>query len=161
MVWLIIAIPGSAVIVGAVLLTLAIVTPESVVREDYYQAGRTINIDLRETDTAADLGVTAMFYGDAETGWLLEVHTRRPAPERDRALDVLLAHPTLAARDLEAELHPDGSGAWVGTLEPLEGRHMLSIRPQGGGWLLRREVDLDPTGTRPIEVAALPWRRAP
>ncbi len=161
MVWLIIAIPGSAVIVGAVMLTLAIVTPESVVREDYYQAGRAINIDLRETDTAADLGVTATFYGDEETGWLLEVHTQRPPPDSGRSLDVLLAHPTLAARDLEAELHPDGSGAWIGTLEPLQGRHMLSIRPQGGGWLLRREVDLDLSGTRPIEVTALPWRGTP
>ncbi len=157
MVWLIIAIPGSAVLVGMLLLTLAIVTPESVVREDYYQAGRTINIDLRETHQAADLGISATFEGHPEDGWLLRVSPRRPNAAVDGPLEVLLAHPTLASRDRELALTPDGRGGWSGMLEPIGGRHMLSIRPVEGGWLLRREVVLEASADERIEVSARPW----
>lgn len=157
MVWLIIAIPGSAVLVGSLLLTLAIVTPESVVREDYYQAGRTINIDLRETHQAADLGISATFQGHPDDGWLLRVSPRRADTAVEGGLEVLLAHPTLASRDREIALSPDGRGAWSGMLEPIGGRHMLTIRPLAGGWLLRREVVLESSDDERIEVSARPW----
>lgn len=157
MVWLVIAIPVSAMLMGGVQLTLAIRTPESVVRADYYQAGRAINIDLREIHRAADLGITATFHGHPDDGWLLDVRARRKG-SGSGPLEVLLAHPTLAARDVEFDI--DGDDGWQGSLGPLEGRHMLSIRSPHGGWLLREEVELTATG-RPIRVAARPWEPDP
>lgn len=161
-VWLIVAIPASAVFVGITLLTLAIRVPESVVRDDYYQAGRTINIDLRRTHTAADLGVQARFVGSAEDGWLLQVHQPRGLRSTE-PVDVLLAHPTRARDDIEVRLAADRDG-WSGLLEPMAGRRLLSISSEQGGWLLRGDISLDASDSSAdtaIEVRAEPWGSSP
>ncbi len=43
MVWLVLAIPASAVVVGAILLILAITSNDGLVADDYYARGRAIN----------------------------------------------------------------------------------------------------------------------
>lgn len=43
MVWLVLAIPASAVVVGAIMLVLAITSNDGLVADDYYARGRAIN----------------------------------------------------------------------------------------------------------------------
>lgn len=154
-VWMIVAIPGAAVLMGILMLTLAIRVPESVVRDDYYQAGRAINIDLRATHRAAELGVVARLLGSPEDGWLLEVQQRRGALS-DRPLEVLLAHPTQAGKDVEFSL-PRTQQGWSGVIAPMDGRHVLNIRSSADNWLLREEIRLVATVDDSIEVRAEPW----
>ncbi|MCC5885482.1 MAG: FixH family protein [Gammaproteobacteria bacterium] len=158
-VWLIIAIPGAAVVMGMVLLTLAIRIPESVVRDDYYQAGRAINIDLRATHRAAELGITATLIGSPEDGWLMEVRQRRGELAAE-TLEGLLAHPTQARKDVEFGLARTQQG-WSGLIGPTAGRHVLSIRSATDNWLLRKEVVLQAADDDSIEVRALPWGASP
>ena len=158
-VWLIIAIPATSVAVGITLLTLAIRVPESVVRDDYYQAGRAINIDLRATHRAAELGIRASFLGSPEDGWLLQVQQRQGRPS-NHALEVLLAHPTQAAKDVEFSLSPNEQG-WSGLIGPIGGRHVLSIRSAADTWLLRREIRLEASDNDRIELRAEPWGSSP
>ena len=56
-VWGIIAIPGSSVIVGIVMITLAASGPTDLVRDDYYKAGLTINQEFGARERAAELGI--------------------------------------------------------------------------------------------------------
>jgi len=158
-VWLIIAIPATAVVMGIVIVTLAIRVPESVVRDDYYQAGRAINIDLKATHRAAELGVAATLLGSPEDGWLLEVRQRQ-GEAADGPLDVLFAHPTQADKDVEFSL-PRTAQVWSGLIEPIGGRHILSIRSTEDNWLLREEIRLEVTGNDTIEVRAEPWGSRP
>lgn len=158
-VWLIIAIPGAAVVMGIVLLTVSIRVPESVVRDDYYQAGRAINIDLRATHRAAELGITAGLIGSPEDGWLIDVRQRRGELVPD-ALEGLLAHPTQAHKDVEFSLARTGQG-WSALIEPTAGRHVLSIRSAADHWLLRKELVLQDSDDGGIEVRALPWGASP
>lgn len=158
-VWLIIAIPASAVVMGVVIVTLAINVPESVVRDDYYQAGRAINIDLRGTHRAAELGVTATLLGSPEDGWLLEVRQNQGRPA-DSPLEVLFAHPTQAGKDVEFSL-PRTSSGWSGMIEPMGGRHVLNIRSSEDHWLLREEVRLEAAADDSIKVRARPWGSSP
>jgi hypothetical protein len=158
-VWLIIAIPGAAVVMGMVLLTLAIRVPESVVRDDYYQAGRAINIDLRATHRAAELGITATLLGSPEDGWLMDVRQRHGIPANG-VIEGLLAHPTQAAKDVEFSLDRTARG-WSGVIEPTAGRHVLSLRSTNDDWLLRKEVLLEAADNDTIEVRAEPWGSPP
>ena len=156
-VWLIIAIPSSAVVMGVVIVTLAVNSPGSVVRDDYYQAGRTINVDLRGTRQAAELGVVATFHGSPDTGWMLEVSQGGSAlAPHSAAVDVLLAHPTLGALDLEYSLRASSYGNWRGEIAPIAGRWLVTVTPRDGPWLLRGDVHLEDSADGSITVAAMP-----
>jgi len=156
-VWLMIAIPASAVVMGVVIVTLAVTSEGSVVRDDYYQAGRAINVDLQGSRQAAELGVVAEFHGSPDTGWMLRVqqHERFEARPAER-VNVLLAHPASASRDLEFDLPASGHGVWRGEIAAVEGRWLLTIKPSDGGWLMRGEVDLQHHDAGMIEVRAAP-----
>jgi hypothetical protein len=53
MVWLVVGIPGIAVLMGAVMLTLAVTTYDGLVADDYYKRGLQINRSM-ERDTMAE-----------------------------------------------------------------------------------------------------------
>jgi hypothetical protein len=52
-VWLIIAIPLTAVIVGMITIYLAVSTSDGLVVDDYYKRGKAINVDLARDRAAA------------------------------------------------------------------------------------------------------------
>ena len=68
MVWLVIAIPLSAVIVGMIMLTISIQTFDGLVEDDYYKKGKEINQVLARDEFALSNGITAMVTLDAQTG---------------------------------------------------------------------------------------------
>ena len=61
LVWLLIAIPLSAVIMGVVMLTLAIQSYSGLVVDDYYKKGKEINLVLARDQFAHELGLNARF----------------------------------------------------------------------------------------------------
>jgi len=58
-VWLVVAIPGAAVVAGAVMLVLANVTWDGLVADDYYRRGMEINRSLARDAEATRLGLRA------------------------------------------------------------------------------------------------------
>ncbi|MCY4050396.1 MAG: FixH family protein [Gammaproteobacteria bacterium] len=58
-VWLIVGIPAIAVIVGAIVLTLSIVSYDGLVVDDYYKQGMGINQSIERTARAKELGIEA------------------------------------------------------------------------------------------------------
>ena len=156
-VWLIVAIPASSIMVGILLMTMATRTPESVVRDDYYQAGRSINIDLRETRRAEELDVQATFTRVADQLWQLDVKVpavRLDAPQPIEPLEVMLAHPTRASKDLDFTLRPAADGFWTGRIEAEPGMRNLAIQARGAEWQLRGQVQLIDDRDAPITISA-------
>ena len=129
-VWLIIALPLTAVIGGVITLWLAVSTSDGLVVDDYYQRGKEINLDLARDKAAQRRGASAVVtldvaanavdvqFADMEGGW----------PDRVR---LSLLHPTRAGHDVVIDLLHAGSGNFHGSLPA----------PAGGHWYVQLEAN--------------------
>lgn len=123
LVWLVIAIPFSAVVMGVVMITLAIQSWSGLVVDDYYKKGKQINLVLARDRLAYELGLAAGFSltdsGKVEIRFdpqvsvipgerieLRLVHATRPG------LDQRLIFDNNQLRLLEADLELPGQGRW-------------------------------------------------
>lgn len=68
LVWMMIAIPFSAVIMGVVMIWLAVDTDDGLVADDYYKQGLEINRVISRDKKAAELGLSAIIEFDNSTG---------------------------------------------------------------------------------------------
>ena len=59
MVWMMIAIPSSAVVMGVIMIWLAVTTDDGLVADDYYKQGMAINRNLQRNTQAQAKGVSA------------------------------------------------------------------------------------------------------
>jgi hypothetical protein len=64
LVWMMIAIPFSAVIMGVVMIWLAVNTDDGLVADDYYKQGLEINRVISRDKKAAELGLSAIIEFD-------------------------------------------------------------------------------------------------
>lgn len=141
-VWLIIAIPGSSVLVGIFMITAALNTPGDLVQDDYYRAGVAINQDLSARRRADELGLQATLQNHGPDDLLLRVEAGPgvvvEAP--GALLEARLQHPTLADRDVVLRMEPVANGRWAVALTRFEGTRVLRVTHPSAGWLLREEV---------------------
>ncbi len=128
MVWLVIAIPLSAVIVGSILLTLSIQTFDGLVEDDYYKKGKEINQVLERDEFAFENGIVAAVNMDEQTGIIvvdLRSETNYGFPPQ---LGLSLLHPTVSAQDVKLLLSQGPDGRYYAEL----------LRPLANGrWYLR------------------------
>ena len=68
LVWMMIAIPFSAVIMGVVMIWLAVDTDDGLVADDYYKQGLEINRVISRDKKAAELGLSAIIEFDNSAG---------------------------------------------------------------------------------------------
>ena len=98
---MIVAIPVSAIIGGAVLLSLSIVSFDGLVADDYYRQGLGINRQIERTQRAEELGIQAKVNLNNDAG-LLEINLvssiSYTPPEE---IIVFLRHATRAGFDQE------------------------------------------------------------
>ncbi|MCG6872792.1 MAG: FixH family protein [Gammaproteobacteria bacterium] len=131
--WLLIALPGWAVLTGIATITLAILSDDGLVVDDYYQRGKEINRVLARDHAAEALGLTAeLRLGDSSTQ--LELHQLANAvlPEELRLRIVNATRPGL---DRSLTLRRVASALYSAALAPLpEGRWRLQL--EGEGWRL-------------------------
>jgi len=137
-VWLLIAIPLSAVVMGVVMITLASYTWSGLVVDDYYQQGKQINRVLARDRLARELGLAASLRLDADnmvevrfdpgSGFvpgerieLMLVHATRPGLDRRLLFDN-------AGGLLRAKLELPGQGRWNLFLQTPEWRLTGSLR---------------------------------
>lgn len=126
--WFIMALPASAVVAGLTTVWIAVVNQDSVVRDDWYKDGKSINQSFARDEAAVALGMRARFTLDDMTGDVAVTL----AHERDVALpDTLalaLSHPTQAAADQTLILRRDAAGTYRGQLaRALAGRFYLEL----------------------------------
>lgn len=139
LVWLLIAIPASAVVMGVVMLTLAIRSYSGLVVDDYYQQGKQINRVLERDRLAWELGLAAGLRLGADDSIeirfapgvgrvpgerieLVLVHATRPGLDRRLLLDNSTNEP------LRAKLSLPGEGRWNLYLQTPDWRLTGSLR---------------------------------
>lgn len=153
LVWLVIMIPASAVLMGAVMLTLSITSWDGLVADDYYRRGLEINRTLARDDEAASLDLHARLELDPERGAVALELSGNERFRPPRAVNLRLFHATRAGFDRHLVLresgtprryHGDGiaftAGHWylqidadawrlTDALDAPEGRRVLRIQP--------------------------------
>jgi len=130
-VWLLIALPMTAVIGGMITIYLAVTTSDGLVVDDYYKRGKAINMDLARDAAAASHGLRARLDLDMTNRRILlsldSQDNLRPAQVR-----FSLLHPTRPGNDQVIMLLPAASdGTYAGTLQAL----------RDGNWYLQLEAD--------------------
>ncbi len=135
--WVLIAIPLSSVIMGIVLITLATMTADGLVADDYYKQGLAINRVLARDRKAVELGITALMRFDLQRG---SIHIQLQSSVRDEWEDrlvVKMLHPLQEQKDIQVAMQHDGVGGYSGKVAslPLGNWHVL-LESEGQGWRL-------------------------
>ncbi len=133
-VWLVIALPLTAVVGGMFTLYLAVSTSDGLVVDDYYERGKAINLDLARDDAAARYKLTATLALDHET----TVHLQLSAiggtwPDR---ITLSLLHPTRAGFDQVVQLLHAGAGNYRGSIDALHGSGHWYVQLEADDWRL-------------------------
>jgi hypothetical protein len=124
-VWLLIALPATAVLAGFATLWIAASTDDGVVNDDYYRRGKEINRELRRDRAAAARDLRATLYLDAVGKELRIVFARGTAPAQ---LQAQFLHATRGDNDRQLLLAPDERGVYRAPLPPLApGRYHLQL----------------------------------
>ncbi len=145
--WVLIALPGTAVIASIATLMIAMHEPDGLVAGDYYKQGLAINRTLARDRNARFLGLQAQGRIDTDKRIRLKLTGKQPiAGER---LKLSLLHPTRANRDqviwLEADEEP--SAAYSGHISPLSaGNWHIMLEPEQGSWRLAGRLQVPGDG---------------
>lgn len=144
MVWLLIALPLSAVIGGALTIWFAANNADTLVSEAHRKEGMA-TYQVHDADRqAVELGAEAHLLIQGE---LLTVHLGGRFATPPASLTLALIHPTEANADLQLTLLPAADGTYQGPLPSLaEGRRRLILSPASGGWQLTGEWSAPFTG---------------
>ena len=134
LVWLLIAIPAAAVVMGVVMITLAIQTYSGLVVDDYYKKGKQINRVIARDQLAYELGLAAAVrFGDEGK---IEV---RFAPGVDFVpegnIEFRLVHATKPGLDQALVLERSDTSLLTGTLK-LKGEGRWNLYLQTSDWRL-------------------------
>jgi hypothetical protein len=158
-VWLLIALPASAVIGGMVTIYLAIVSSDGLVEDDYYKRGKTINLELARDQVAAHQELQAIVGINSQTGQVtVRLESRDQLfPER---VSFLLLHPTRAGKDQRIELEPDVKGVYIGTARPVEAASW-HVQLETGDWRLSGRMQLPGQATLRLVPQNTPVSKSP
>lgn len=120
LVWMLIAIPGSSVLVGITMLVLAAASYDGLVLDDYYKRGMQINRDLERDRAAARLDLRAGLVFDAgERNVRVRVASGDAGASLPEQLTLRLAHPTRSGLDRIVRLQAYPGGHYAGRLDGL------------------------------------------
>ena len=129
MVWMIIAIPLTAVVLGVVLITLSVVTYDGLVVDDYYKHGKEINLVLARDHEASRLGVSAELSFDLVKREFAVTVDRGGKDIDLNTARIRFMHPTRAGEDKSVTIDAEHTGmATTVALPPLAaGRWIIEL----------------------------------
>ncbi|MCP5279370.1 MAG: FixH family protein [Thiobacillus sp.] len=133
MVWLIIALPLSAVVAGLTTVYIAARDPDDLVKADYVKTGMAVVAPREALASAARLGISARLAHEEGT-LLLNVEN---LPADGEALQLTLVHPTKVELDQIIPLQVVGQGKYQAQVALTgQGKRHLILEPAGNRWRL-------------------------
>jgi hypothetical protein len=135
--WFIVVLLGTTVVAGISTVVIAFRGADSLVTDDYYRTGKSINRVLAEDREATRREANARVSIDEFVVVGLDILGDAPA-----ALELELSHVTRAELDLRLRLDRGADGRYVSS-EPLPpGHYYATLRPveAGEAWRLRRRI---------------------
>lgn len=122
-VWLLIALPATAVVVGFTMLGLAIYSDDGLVEDDYYRKGKEINRVLARDQAAARHGLGSTLAFDTARQELQVQLTARQGVKLPEQVELRFLHATRAGLDRNMLLPRNSDGAYRAPLLPLAPGH--------------------------------------
>jgi len=139
MVWLIIMIPFSAVLMGGVLLTLAVLSDDGLVTDDYYRKGLQINRTLERDALAASYEIAGEIVLGAP-GEAVEVSLSGNAQfQTPEFVHLRLFHATRSGLDRDLRLRRVATGRYVASGPRLE-PGAWHVQLDADGWRLKARL---------------------
>ena len=140
MVWMIIAIPLSAVLVGIVMLSLSISSFDGLVTDDYYKKGKQINRVLERDRYARAYNLSANLTIN-ESGEVMVALEHEPGLLRPDQIELRFLHRTRSGFDRSVILDAVGSQHYRGQIEPLTRSHWL-VQLETENWRVTGQATL-------------------
>lgn len=134
-VWLLISIPGSAVVGGIVLLSLSIWSYDGLVVDDYYRKGLAINRTLKRDHVAAEYQLSSHVRLAPEGGSIRASLIASNAFVAPPVVHLSLFHATRAGFDHEVLLRRLSAAEYEGTLPTLVPGHWY-VQLSANDWRL-------------------------
>ena len=130
-VWLVLAIPALAVLSGIAMITIAIVSDDGLVVDDYYKRGKQINRVLERDRVAETLQLRAEVVIDAQNAVRVKLQSAVNAPLPER-VDLNLAFATRAGLDQLVVLQRTAYGHYAGELSQalIDGRWYAQLQTE-------------------------------
>lgn len=129
-VWLLIALPMTAVIGGMVTIYIAVTTSDGLVVDDYYKRGKAINMDLARDRAASTHQLQARLAIDLQYRQVT-LNLQAQGYELPGTVALALLHPTRAGHDQAVQLQMVDAGRYTGTVTELP----------LGGWYVQLSAD--------------------
>jgi hypothetical protein len=132
-VWIILAAPAAAVVMGVVMVVLAVRSNDGLVADDYYKQGLAINQVIDRQERAKSLGIAAVVQFSPDRARVRVKLSGTPASTA--TVRLILVHPTRAGSDQVVELDPQPGGELGGMLAPVaQGRWRIILEDRTAGW---------------------------
>jgi len=114
LVWMMIAIPFSAVIMGVVMIWLAVDTDDGLVADDYYKQGLEINRVISRDKIAAELGLSATIEFDNSKRIIKILFDKGLMESFPKTLPLHLLHATRENSDINVLLDHGIANQYIG-----------------------------------------------
>ncbi len=142
LVWMMLAIPFSAVIMGAVMLTLALDTDDGLVADDYYKQGLGINEVISRDKKSAELGITAIVDLDNNTRTLRVQFEKGLLAMYPQQIQMQLQHATRANSDISLVLEHGIGNQYIGHIKQPLSQGVWYFEIADSDWKLTARVDV-------------------
>jgi hypothetical protein len=144
-VWLMIALPMTAVVGGMITIYLAVTTSDGLVVDDYYKRGKAINMDLARDEAAARYQLKASIDIDLRDN-RVQLLLESAAGALPESLKLSLLHSTQPGHDQIIILQRGGDGVYSGPVEEMtRGKWYLQL--EADDWRLSGRLQIPQTET--------------